>query len=88
MKFILELEKEKPMKNKVNCHDWVTFALFMIGGIHCGLLGFFNFNLVSTIFHTMPLMERLIYGLAGIAAIYTGVYTLRKLYDAKKFLQF
>lgn len=76
------------MKNKLNCHDWAALALLIMAGIQCGIIGFFNFNLVSALFHTMPLIERFIYGLVGIAALYTGLYTVRKLYASKKFLHF
>ncbi len=41
----------------------------IIGALNWGLIGIFNFNLVSFIFGDMTLITRIIYTLVGIAAI-------------------
>jgi len=41
----------------------------LIGAINWGLIGIFDFNLVSFIFGDMTLVTRIIYSLVGIAAI-------------------
>lgn len=41
----------------------------IIGALNWGLIGIFNFNLVSFIFGDMTLISRIIYTLVGIAAV-------------------
>lgn len=45
----------------------LTLALIIIGGLNWGLIGLFNFNLVSEIFGSFA---RLIYVLVGLSALY------------------
>ncbi|MBR5129384.1 MAG: DUF378 domain-containing protein [Firmicutes bacterium] len=45
--------------------------LMIIGGINWGLIGFFNFNLVSTIFSgSLTFIARIIYAIVGLTSIY------------------
>lgn len=55
---------------KMNGLDMLTWVLVIIGGLNWGLVGFFHFNLVNTIFGGMPMVERVIYDLVGISAVY------------------
>ena len=48
---------------------WIAWILVIIGGLNWGLVGFFNFDLVATLFGTMSTVSRVIYDLVGIAAI-------------------
>lgn len=57
------------MKN-MNWLDWVAFVLVIIGALNWGLVGFFNWNLVSAIFGDMTTVSKVIYDLVGIAALY------------------
>lgn len=57
--------------------DWAAFAILIIGGVNWGLIGFFSFDLVSTIFGVMSTASRVIYGLVGISAIYSVFFALR-----------
>lgn len=41
----------------------------IIGALNWGLIGIFNFNLVSFIFGDMTLISRIIYTLVGVAAV-------------------
>lgn len=50
--------------------DVVVWILLMIGGLNWGLIGFFNYNLVSAIFGSYTFWPRLIYALVGLAALY------------------
>ena len=43
--------------------------LVIVGALNWGLIGFFNFNLVSAIFGSMMWLERLIYILVGLSAL-------------------
>lgn len=50
--------------------DIVSGALLVLGGLNWGLIGFFNFDLVSAVFGSMSIGSRIIYCLIGICAIY------------------
>lgn len=43
--------------------------LVIIGGLNWGLVGAFNFNLVSAIFGDMSILSRIVYILVGLAAV-------------------
>jgi uncharacterized membrane protein YuzA (DUF378 family) len=57
--------------------DKIALLLVIIGALNWGLIGFFNFNLVDTIFGTMSFLSRAIYGLVGLA----GLYCIKILFD-------
>ncbi|MBR1460629.1 DUF378 domain-containing protein, partial [bacterium] len=44
----------------------IAYILVIIGAINWGLVGFFNFDLVASIFGEMTFLTRLIYDLVGI----------------------
>jgi len=50
--------------------DLVIWTLLAIGGLNWGLVGFFNFDLVATLFGEMSILTRIIYCLVGLAALY------------------
>ncbi len=64
------------MKN-YNILDWIAISLVIIGALNWGLVGFFEFDLVETIFGDMTLLSRIIYGLVGVAALYMIYLVLR-----------
>lgn len=47
----------------------VAIILVIIGGLNWGLVGFFNFDLVSAVFGPMSYLSRLVYSLVGISAL-------------------
>lgn len=47
-----------------------ALVLTIVGGLNWGLVGFFNFNLVSAIFGDMSLLSRIIYMLVGISSLF------------------
>lgn len=51
--------------------DWIPMVILVIGGLNWGLVGLFNFNLVSALFGEMSALSRLIYVLVGLSALYT-----------------
>lgn len=57
--------------------DYIALILVIIGGLNWGLIGLFNFNLVSAIFGDMTLLARLVYIVVGVAAIYTIIYLFK-----------
>lgn len=46
-----------------------AFILVIVGAINWGLVGFFGFDLVASIFGDMSIISRIVYGLVGISAI-------------------
>ena len=48
----------------------IALTLTIIGAINWGLIGLFNFNLVSFLFGNMTLLSRIIYSLVGLAGLY------------------
>lgn len=52
--------------------DLTALTLVIIGAINWGLIGFFKFDLVATIFGGMDsLISRIIYGIIGLCGLYT-----------------
>lgn len=56
----------------------IALTLVIIGAIVWGLIGFFNFNLVSLIFGagSGAIVSRIIYSLVGISALWLIFYYL------------
>ena len=50
--------------------DKIALVLIIIGAINWGLIGFFDFNLVDSIFGTMSVVSRIIYAIIGLAGLY------------------
>ena len=50
--------------------DNIALILILIGGINWGLIGFFQFNLIDSIFGTFSIISRVIYALVGLSSIY------------------
>lgn len=48
----------------------ITLVLIIVGGLNWGLVGAFNFNLVSALFGVGSILSNLIYILVGLSAIY------------------
>lgn len=63
---------------KLNALDWTATVLMIVGGLNWGLVGIFDYNLVSALFGVETLITRLVYVLVGLAALY-GIYMATKL---------
>ena len=59
--------------NKLTALDWLALVLVVIGSLNWGLVGIFDFDLVSTLFGDMSGLTRVIYVIVGLAAIYLAV---------------
>lgn len=57
--------------------DKIALVLIIIGAINWGLIGFFQFNLVETLFGNMTALSRIIYALVGIS----GLWGIKLLFD-------
>ena len=50
--------------------DYTALTIVIIGAINWGLIGFFNFNLVSFLFGQTGWISRIIYAIVGLCGIY------------------
>jgi len=50
--------------------NMVAMLLVIVGGLNWGLVGLFDFNLVTMLVGFMPVLERLVYILVGASAVY------------------
>ncbi len=48
----------------------LTYLLVIIGGINWGLWGLLNINLVTMLTGSWPMLEKLVYILVGVSAVY------------------
>ena len=54
--------------------DGIFLTLVIVGAINWGLIGFFNFNLVDTLFGGASWITRTIYAIVGVAGIYSIMF--------------
>lgn len=54
--------------------DYTILTLVIIGAVNWGLIGFFDFDLVSTLFGQMSLLSRIIYAAVGVGGLYAISY--------------
>jgi uncharacterized membrane protein YuzA (DUF378 family) len=50
--------------------DVLALILVVIGAINWGLIGFFRFDLVASLFGDMSGFSRIVYALVGLAGLY------------------
>ena len=50
----------------------IAFVFLIVGGLNWGLVGLFNFNLVTMLFGMWPSLVMLIYILVGASAVWIG----------------
>lgn len=50
--------------------DYTTLTLIIIGAVNWGLIGFFNFNLVTFLFGNITWLSRTVYALVGLSGLY------------------
>lgn len=55
--------------------DYIALILVVVGAINWGLIGFFEFDLVATLFGGVDtILSRIVYSLVGIAGLYAISY--------------
>ncbi len=47
----------------------IALVITIIGALNWGLIGLFDFNLVTTLFESVPVLEKIIYILVGITGL-------------------
>ena len=62
---------------------WIAFILVVIGAINWGLVGFFDYNLVSAIFGDGTL-TKVIYALVGVSGLYMLIGAFAKKPETKE----
>ncbi|MDA9754234.1 MAG: DUF378 domain-containing protein [Thermodesulfobacteriota bacterium] len=50
--------------------DVIVAVLLVVGGLNWGLVGLFDFDLVETLFSSIPVIQKTVYVLVGLSAIY------------------
>jgi uncharacterized membrane protein YuzA (DUF378 family) len=50
--------------------DVIAAVLLVVGGLNWGLVGLFDFDLVATLFGSVPVFSTIVYALVGVAALY------------------
>ena len=53
----------------MNIVKWITYTVVLIGALNWGLIGAFNFDLISFLFGDMSALSRIIYTIVGLCAI-------------------
>lgn len=56
----------------------IALLLTVIGGLNWGLVGLADFNLVNVILGFAPILERIVYILVGLSAIYVAYDNFKK----------
>jgi len=66
---------------KFSLLDKITFILVLIGALNWGLVCLGNFDLVNSVFSFIPLVQRILYVLIGLA----GLNIILLMFKAKVF---
>lgn len=64
-------------QHKLSGITWAAIALVVIGALNWGLVGLFNFDLVSYVFGTMSTLSRIVYIAVALAGLYLVVDAAR-----------
>ena len=65
----------------MNILKWILYSFVLIGALNWGLVGAFNFNLVSFLFGEMTLLTRIVYLIVGMSAIGYFILSMRDNYE-------
>lgn len=57
-------------KGVMKTFDIVSAVLLVIGGLNWGLIGFFGFDLVASVFGSMSLFSKILYSIIGLCGLY------------------
>jgi uncharacterized membrane protein YuzA (DUF378 family) len=53
--------------------DVIAAVLVVVGALNWGLVGFFGFDLVATLFGDASILSRMVYGLVGLAGLFQAI---------------
>lgn len=54
---------------------YASYILVLIGAINWGLVGFFEFDLVASLFGERSVLSKLVYDIVGLSAIVSAITT-------------
>ena len=60
-----------------NVIDWIALVLVIIGAVNWGLVGAADIDLVKLALGEMTVIARVVYGLVGLAGLYTIYYAVK-----------
>lgn len=60
---------------------WIAWVLVVVGALNWGLVGFFNFNLVTAV---VPGLANVVYDAVGVSAVVLIVFKAMKMKGMKK----
>jgi len=58
------------MAKKRSVLEWVVLVLVLVGALNWGLVGVANLDLVALILGAIPILQKVVYILVGLAALY------------------
>ena len=67
--------------------DWISLTLVIVGALNWGLVGFFDFNLITAVLHgSLGFISRIMFAIVGVAGLYSlSIYgRLCGIYESKK----
>ncbi len=50
--------------------DYIALTIAIVGAVNWGLIGFFDWNLVASLFGSMSIISRIVYALVGLCGLY------------------
>ena len=50
--------------------DYFALTIAIVGAVNWGLIGFFDWNLVASLFGSMSIVSRIVYALVGLCGLY------------------
>lgn len=56
----------------------LAMVLLLVGGLNWGLVGIFNYNLVTSLLGDATMMTKVVYGLVGVCALYEAFQFIQK----------
>ncbi|SCJ96993.1 Domain of uncharacterised function (DUF378) [uncultured Clostridium sp.] len=63
--------------------DNIVLTLIILGSINWGLIGIFQFDLISNIFGYMSVFSRIIYSIIGVSALYAISFFIKNKNNTK-----
>ena len=63
--------------NFMNIFKWVTYTVVLIGALNWGLIGAFDFDLISFLFGEMSMISRVIYSIVGLCAVGYLIFSIK-----------
>ncbi len=58
--------------------DWIALVLVIVGGLNWGLVGLLNMDLVAKIFGSIPILQKIVYVLVALSALYMLYFAVKK----------